>query len=846
SNQTTEGGACLLTAVQDSLRRAGCSNGSISGPSTSRVRNPLIGHLLEQRLEFVPSPGNWDAKVLEKLKQLGATILTTAAVPAVPPAQLLSSKDCQAVSEAPKKLAQPVQKSDAKKPQFSFASVQLDRPYHGQPCGFANEGNYCYMISVLQALIHTAPFVNFACEHRTVSACRQVDNRGLFNQHGQRQHPGHQQRQHQPARWCAVCELAAYAQRPSGSGAVYPRAFMARVTTVSPTLRPNRQEDAHEFMRCLLDYMERNCGGDKRRSAGSPAGPIRVLFGGRLKSSVLCTRCGTESRTFEDFMDLSLCIQYSSSLADCLRKFVSPDLLKDSNAYKCEKCRTKVTAKKSFSIASGPPILTVQLNRFQWGHSNKISRFVQFPLSIDLRPYMSKPGRPVHYELYALVIHQGSSTKFGHYYCYAKRGNAWWSLNDSCVDRINESRVLQSCPYILLYKRTDLSPLIESSTVASAAASSNLSVGDANSLSSPVAMATGGVTKSQSLVKPKLESANSVAMATGNDSFSPKRAKYDLTPSNSVAMVTGNGPSGLSQTKKHQTSSLVAMVTGNGPVGLSQAKHKQAPSNSVAMVTGNGPVGLSQAKHKQAPSNSLAMVTGNGPVGLSQAKHKQAPSNSVAMVTGNGPQSLSSTMSQPKLSNGPQSQAHAKPRSGSANAVAMVTGNGPLSPGHTKPKPTSAAETTVNGPLSLSSSKPQPIQQLAHGTKVAMAAAAAGCQQMRNKPNKELRQLMSASPRRPDPLPWSANSSPQKSESLIPNGVSINGRKRKVSDSQSSASSSLCDQLSAQNQSELDNKKRKKKEAKRKLKLLKLQQSSGSAASLVNGIDSVVCNGHVD
>ncbi|PAA83501.1 hypothetical protein BOX15_Mlig003458g2 [Macrostomum lignano] len=328
---------------------------------------------------------------------------------------------------------------------FSYKLVQLQHSYTGLPFGFTNEGNYCYMISVLQSLLHTPAFINFVLSSH-VSTCRIVPS---------------------VDKWCAVCEFVRYYKRYScGPGsACYPRAFMNRLSAISPTMRLNRQEDAHEFLRGLLDYMESNClhgytGAESKRASN----PIRVLFCGKLKSSVLCSKCGAQSQTFDDFMDLSLCIQSSNNLIDCLQRFVSADLLKDSNAYKCEKCRTKVTAKKSFSIAVGPPILTIQLNRFQWGHNSKISRFVEFPLSLDLRPFMSKRGRPVQYDLYSVVIHHGASTKFGHYYCYAKRNEAWWCLNDASVERISETRVLNSCPYILFYRRTDLSALVNNNS----------------------------------------------------------------------------------------------------------------------------------------------------------------------------------------------------------------------------------------------------------------------------------------------------------------------------------------------------------------------------------------------
>jgi ubiquitin carboxyl-terminal hydrolase 36/42 len=63
---------------------------------------------------------------------------------------------------------------------------------------------------------------------------------------------------------------------------------------------------------------------------------IHRLFGGRLRSRVLCLRCKHPSDTFDAFLDLSLDIARADDIQEALESFVRKDRLTGSNKYKCE------------------------------------------------------------------------------------------------------------------------------------------------------------------------------------------------------------------------------------------------------------------------------------------------------------------------------------------------------------------------------------------------------------------------------------------------------------------------------------------------------------------------------
>jgi ubiquitin C-terminal hydrolase len=88
---------------------------------------------------------------------------------------------------------------------------------------------------------------------------------------------------------------------------------------ISKNIKRGRQEDAHEFLLYLLDAMENSVKqflfsmniqnlNFIRTEKSIQDNLISQIFGGKLKSSVICSNCKNSSDKYDNFLDLSLVI----------------------------------------------------------------------------------------------------------------------------------------------------------------------------------------------------------------------------------------------------------------------------------------------------------------------------------------------------------------------------------------------------------------------------------------------------------------------------------------------------------------------------------------------------------
>lgn len=322
-------------------------------------------------------------------------------------------------------------------------SLRFPGKVRSAAAGLSNYGNTCYMNSVMQALIHTPPLA-FALLTQDLDV--------LHGEWGGKPN----------ANFDAVIAMQNFAKRsvqgtrPTNA----PQEFNRNLKLFAKPLRQGRQEDAHEYLRFLLEALQQSCLA-RAPKALKPDDPIRSttfvqkIFGGKLRSRVTCHNCGHNSDTFDPFMDLSLDMRKGiNSLTDAFRAFVAKDHLTGSEKYKCDKCKRKVDATKQFTIESAPPALTVHLKRFTV-FGTKVSRQIAFDESLNIAPFLSVNNGPARYRLYAAVHHYGSGPNSGHYVASVRSPSGKWTrMDDSMVSEMGRSGPTNDqSAYILFYLR---------------------------------------------------------------------------------------------------------------------------------------------------------------------------------------------------------------------------------------------------------------------------------------------------------------------------------------------------------------------------------------------------------
>lgn len=226
---------------------------------------------------------------------------------------------------------------------------------------------------------------------------------------------------------------------------VSPSRLVRNLRCIGKHFQIGRQQDAHEFLRLLVDSLEHSCREWKL---------IQSVFNGKLNSSVKCLQCGSSSDRIEEFQDISLDMSGVSTLDDAFKKFCTPDRLFGANQYNCSHCARKVNAKKQTLIMDSPLSLCIQLKRFRYDYSiSKINTTLRFKSTLDIGPFMSTPCTAV-YDLTGLLVHYGNSCTSGHYVSYVKTPSGKWALmDDESVQYVGLSSVLRQEPYMLFYTR---------------------------------------------------------------------------------------------------------------------------------------------------------------------------------------------------------------------------------------------------------------------------------------------------------------------------------------------------------------------------------------------------------
>eukprot|EP00249_Psilotum_nudum_P022431 c28516_g1_i2 orf=113-871(-) len=216
----------------------------------------------------------------------------------------------------------------------------------GEPLGLKNLGNSCYLNSVLQCLTYTPPLANFCLLNRHSSLCCSIkDNKNSV---------------------CAFCLVEKRIARSLNidAQADSPVRIYSCLPVFAKHFRDGRQEDAHEFLRYVVEACNNVCvklhkiaagnkvlAGKQADSKEEPHTVVKEIFGGVLQSQVKCLSCRAESNKMDDIMDLSLDILHLGSLKEAICRYFQPEVLDGSNKYLCENRKLIL---QSYRLFTGP------------------------------------------------------------------------------------------------------------------------------------------------------------------------------------------------------------------------------------------------------------------------------------------------------------------------------------------------------------------------------------------------------------------------------------------------------------------------------------------------------------
>jgi len=149
----------------------------------------------------------------------------------------------------------------------------------------------------------------------------------------------------------------------------------------------------------------------------------------------------------------------------CFRLYTETTKLSAMDTWYCSKCKEHREAYKQMEFWELPPVLIIQLMRFQYNHytRDRLDTPVSYPLeNLDLREFVIGPTKEQSvYDLAALSKHMGGLGG-GHYVAYSRssENGKWYYYNDSMVQEVSTSEVANDTvgAYVLFYIRRDRRP----------------------------------------------------------------------------------------------------------------------------------------------------------------------------------------------------------------------------------------------------------------------------------------------------------------------------------------------------------------------------------------------------
>ena len=203
----------------------------------------------------------------------------------------------------------------------------------------------------------------------------------------------------------------------------------------------NIQHDIQEFNCILADNL------DKKMKGTASEGIYAKMFLGKMKNVIKCINVDFQSYRVENFSELQLNVKGCKDIYESLDKYIESEDLIGDNQYDSDEYG-KQDARKEVIFESLPPVLQIQLKRFEYDpYTNSMAKvndkFI-FYEQIELSKYVEN-SENCKYQLFSILVHTGTTTG-GHYFAYIspKLDGKWYKFNDDSVDNAILSQALEA------------------------------------------------------------------------------------------------------------------------------------------------------------------------------------------------------------------------------------------------------------------------------------------------------------------------------------------------------------------------------------------------------------------
>lgn len=203
----------------------------------------------------------------------------------------------------------------------------------------------------------------------------------------------------------------------------------------------NEQQDAQEFLTFFLDDLPKS---------------TKSLFEGVIVNTIKekdtnnddSNNSGFVQLLEEQFLTLPLPIKDVDDMNESLRSFLQTQVLFGDNQYRLPD-GSSIDAEKSQRIKVAPPVLIIQLKRFEYDMTTfdriKINKQFEILKNISLKELMTnevKNDSDYNYTLHGVVVHRGEGSH-GHYTSLIDIDNDWYRFDDIDVQKVDEKTYRQ-------------------------------------------------------------------------------------------------------------------------------------------------------------------------------------------------------------------------------------------------------------------------------------------------------------------------------------------------------------------------------------------------------------------